>query len=153
MDIDTDPIFTDFEEEKPTVLLADDNEPTLALLREYFVKANEKGHLACNIILASDGQEAIDLIDTLHPEIVICDIRMSKKNGFEVLEHFNNWSRKQNPYCFFCFISNMEEEKAHAFKEGVDGFLAKKALDYFPFTLQLKSWLRLVAFERKYGGL
>jgi CheY-like chemotaxis protein len=149
--MDTDPIFTDIEEIKPIVLLVDDNAPTLELLKEYFDTANEKGHLDCDIILACNGQEAIDLIDSRHPEIVICDIQMPKKNGFEVLEHFNNRSRKQNPYSFFCLLTNIEEEKAHAFRVGVDGFLAKKELNYFLFTLQLKSWLRLVAFERKYG--
>jgi CheY-like chemotaxis protein len=151
--MDTDPIFTDIEEKKPIVLLVDDSEPTLELLKEYFDTANVKGHLECDIISAHDGQEAVDLIDLWQPAIVICDIQMPKKNGLEVFEHFNNRSRKQNPYCFFCLLTNMEEERAHAFRVGVDGFLAKKELNYFPFTLLLKSWLRLVAFERKYGEL
>jgi CheY-like chemotaxis protein len=149
--MDTDPIFTEIEDEKSIVLLVDDNEATLELLKAYFDMANEKEQLDCEIISARNGQEAIDLIDLWYPEIVICDIQMPKKNGFEVLEHFNNCSRKQNPYCFFCLLTNLEEERAHAFREGVDGFLAKNELNYFPFTLLLKSWLRLVAFERKYG--
>ncbi len=37
----------------------------------------------------------------------------------------------------FVFL-NSEEDKARVFKEGADGFLAKKAIDYYPFTLQPK---------------
>jgi len=135
----------------PTIMLVEDNPPTMELVTEYFVLANEKGHLRCDTVQAKDGQEAINIIDIAQPDMILCDIQMPEKDGFEVLSHFNNWSRKHNPYCFFCFFSNSEEEKARAFKEGVDGFLAKKALDYYPLTLQLRSWLKLVAFERKYG--
>jgi CheY-like chemotaxis protein len=150
--MDVEPVTTQSKEKKPIILLVDDNKPTLELLHEYFSIANEKGHLECGIISAANGQEAIDLIDVSQPDIVICDIIMPVKNGFDVLEHFNNWSRQQNPYCFFCFFSNSDDEKSRAFNSGVDGFLAKKTVDYFPFTLQIKSWLKLVAFERKYGA-
>ncbi len=148
----TEPVTEKTKARLPTILLAEDHKPTLELLHDYFEVANEKGHLECDIISAANGQEAIDLIDISQPDIILCDIIMPLKDGFVVLEHFNNWSRQQNPYCFFCFFSNSEEEKTRAFNEGADGFLAKKGIDYYPFTLQLKSWLKLVAFERKYGA-
>jgi len=135
----------------PTILIVEDNPPTMELLKEYFILANEKGHLRCDTIQATNGQEAITIIDVAQSEIILCDIQLPQKDGFEVLSYFNKWSKIQNPYSFFCFFSNTDEEKARAFKEGADGFVAKKSLDYYPLTLQLRSWFKLVAFERKYG--
>ncbi|NQU65457.1 MAG: response regulator [SAR324 cluster bacterium] len=147
----TEPTADQSKTKLPTVLIVEDNKPTMELLKDFFVTVNKKRHLECDTITANNGQEAIDLIDIAQPEIVLCDINMPIKDGFEVLSHFNDWSRKNNQYCFFCFFSNAEEEKARAFKAGVDGFLAKKILDYYPLTLQLRAWLKLVAFERKYA--
>ncbi len=135
----------------PTILIVEDNELTMDLIREYFNVANKKGHLQCDIIEAFNGEEAIKILSIAQPEIILSDIQMPKVDGFGVLDHLNRCCRNQNPYCFFCFFSNTEEDKARAFKKGADGFLAKKGLDYFPLTLQLKSWLKLVAYERKYG--
>jgi len=66
-----------------------------------------------------------------------------------VLNHFNTFSKKQNLYCFFSFLSAAEEEKIRAFKEGAMGFMNKKDINYFVITLQIRSWLRLVELERK----
>lgn len=136
-------------QKKQTVLLADDNKQTVALIRKFFTKAQDRGDLDCEIIEAYDGEEAIQMLDIAQPEIILCDISMPRKNGFEVLKHFNNFSRVHNLYCFFCFLTSAKDEKIRAFKEGAMGFVAKDDINYFVMTLQLKSWLRLVELERE----
>jgi CheY-like chemotaxis protein len=137
------------KKKQPTILIADDNKQTIELLKKFFSKANERKDINCAIIEAYNGDEAIQMLDIAQPELILCDIGMPGKDGFEVLQHFNSFSRKQNQYCFFSFLSAAEEEKIKAFKEGAMGFINKKDINYFVITLQIKAWLRLAELERQ----
>ncbi|MGB3916008.1 MULTISPECIES: response regulator transcription factor [Thiothrix] len=61
-----------------TVLIADD-EPNILISLEYLMK--REGY---RVLLAHDGQEACDLIASEHPDMVLLDVMMPKKTGFEV---------------------------------------------------------------------
>lgn len=133
----------------PTVLIVEDNKQSMVLFKKFFEKAKQRGDIQCEVIEAFDGDEAIQLIDIANPELILCDISMPKKDGFEVLNHFNNFSKKQNAFSYFCFLTGAPEEMSRAFKAGVMGFIAKQDVNYFVMVLQLKTWLRLAQLERK----
>lgn len=61
-----------------TVLIADD-EPNILISLEYLMK--REGY---RVVVAHDGQEACDLIAREHPDMVLLDVMMPKKTGFEV---------------------------------------------------------------------
>ena len=61
-----------------TVLIADD-EPNILISLEYLMK--REGY---RVVLAHDGQEACDLIARECPDLVLLDVMMPKKTGFEV---------------------------------------------------------------------
>jgi PAS domain S-box-containing protein len=62
------------------VLVADDHE----LFREGLISLlNQEPYLKI-VGEASDGQEAVDMARTLHPDIMICDVTMPKLNGVQV---------------------------------------------------------------------
>ncbi len=61
-----------------TVLIADD-EPNILISLEYLMK--REGY---RVVVAHDGQEACDLIEREHPDLVLLDVMMPKKTGFEV---------------------------------------------------------------------
>lgn len=63
---------------KQKILLADD-EANIRLLGEKLLK--EAGY---EVVLAANGDEAIEKAISEHPDLVITDIRMPHKNGFEV---------------------------------------------------------------------
>jgi len=68
--------------EKPTILLIED-EPFLAsILQLKLEKENFK------VIRAADGEEALTLLmeQGIKPDLVLLDLILPKKNGFEVLE-------------------------------------------------------------------
>ncbi len=61
-----------------TILIADD-EPNILISLEFLMK--REGY---NVILARDGQEAIDAIVKHLPDLVLLDVMMPIKTGFEV---------------------------------------------------------------------
>ncbi len=140
---------SEYQNNKPTVLIADDNDQTRALLKRFFEKANERGDLSCDIIEATNGGEAIQMLDIAQPELILCDISMPERDGFEVLNHFNAFSKENNLFCFFAFLSASNEEKKKAFNSGAMGFLSKEDINYFIITPLLKSWLQLASLERE----
>jgi CheY-like chemotaxis protein len=66
------------EGRKPTILLVDDDAETRALLKG--VLEDEGIHV---VGAASDGAEAVELADSLLPEVVLMDLRMPRMGGFE----------------------------------------------------------------------
>ncbi|HPQ23847.1 MAG: response regulator [Gammaproteobacteria bacterium] len=61
-----------------TVLIVDD-EPNIVLSVEFLMK--REGH---TVLTAGDGQEALDVLAAKHPDLMILDVMMPRKNGFEV---------------------------------------------------------------------
>jgi DNA-binding response OmpR family regulator len=61
-----------------TILLADDNPQILGMLA---ARLEKRGYL---ILTAGDGEEALDLARTRAPALVILDVMMPRKNGWEV---------------------------------------------------------------------
>jgi CheY-like chemotaxis protein len=62
-------------------LVVDDEEPARYLMRRLL---EEEG---CDVIEASTGRDALQLIRTEHPEIVFLDLLMPDMLGFEVAAH------------------------------------------------------------------
>ncbi len=62
----------------PNILIADDNEQIVSILSEY---ANKEGFQAAS---AYDGEEALDVFSKKQFDIVLLDVMMPKKDGFEV---------------------------------------------------------------------
>jgi CheY-like chemotaxis protein len=129
------------------ILIAEDNKQTMQLMFRYFSKANERGDIVCELYKAFDGEEAIQKIEEEEPDLILCDIEMPKKNGFQVLEHFNE-TKASKPFMFFAFCSASQDERIKAFKMGAMGFISKNKIDYFVTTLQIQAWLKLASLER-----
>jgi len=62
------------------VLIADD-EPNIVISLEYLMK-----RAGYEVSVARDGQEAIDAIRRERPQLVLLDVMMPKKSGFEVCQ-------------------------------------------------------------------
>jgi DNA-binding response OmpR family regulator len=62
------------------ILIADD-EPNIVISLEYLMK--REGH---EVLIARDGQQAIDAILRDRPDLVLLDVMMPLKTGFEVCQ-------------------------------------------------------------------
>ncbi len=85
----------------------------------------EQGHI---VVTAIDGQDAIEKIEEHQPSLLLLDLLMPRKDGYDVLRHI----REKN-YAFpVLMLSNMSEPKAEAQCRslGAKDFIIKSTLDY-----------------------
>ncbi len=104
---------------KKTVLIVEDDE----FLRSLTAKRLEKENYAIEV--AVDGENAISVLDTLKPDVILLDLLLPGKDGFEVLKKIRSSEAvKTVPVVIFSNLGQKEDiEKAKAL--GVDDFLIK----------------------------
>ena len=61
-----------------TILLVDDNAQNLELLQAYLEE------LGCGTATATDGAEAIELIEQDQPDLILLDVMMPRMSGFQL---------------------------------------------------------------------
>jgi len=63
-----------------TILIVDDDTNLLSLMVEYLSKFNDR------VLRASDGVQALELLEKEHVSLLLTDIRMPRMNGFELVK-------------------------------------------------------------------
>jgi CheY-like chemotaxis protein len=102
--------------EKLAVLLIDDNVGLLALFTRY---------LALGPYLvrgASSAEEGMAIANDWHPDIIILDVMMPDRDGWEVIRHLRRTEAGKEAHIIICSVVN-DPELAIAL--GADGFLPK----------------------------
>ena len=74
----------------PNILIVEDEEAIRRVLKKVLIEDDSKN----NIIEATDGSEAIIKIKSENLELVICDIKMPKKDGMDVLNFLKSYDDK-----------------------------------------------------------
>ena len=80
--------------EKITVLISDDNREFAKTLCDYLEKDDEIEVVG----MAKDGEEALSIITTLKPQVVLLDVIMPHLDGIGVLEKLNAMNLDNPPY-------------------------------------------------------
>ena len=73
---------------------------------------------------AGDGLEAVQAFRTHHPDVVVLDLRMPKKNGIETIQQLREEFGPVRILIFSNYASG--DEVFQAFKAGAAGFVAKE---------------------------
>jgi DNA-binding response OmpR family regulator len=103
------------------ILVADDDPVTTALIKA----AAEAEGFEC--LTASDGIEALKLIESTSPDVLILDVSMPGYNGFEVLSQVKEMPG--GPKTMMLTASRREEDAVRGFDLGAEDFVSK------PFNL------------------
>ena len=106
--------------DKIEIIIADDH----MMIREGLKQLLELDGTMKVIAEANDGEECLNLLNKkIHPDILLLDINMPKKNGIEVLEYI-----KQNKIPVKVSILTVHNEVEYLLKAvdiGIDGYLLK----------------------------
>ena len=81
--------------EKITVLIADDNQEFSMTLATYLKNQEDMTVIG----RAKDGNEALDMIPNLMPDVVLLDVIMPHLDGIGVLEKLNMIKMNKKPIC------------------------------------------------------
>src|SRR3989338_7597751 len=113
---------------KPTILICDDEEG----IRESFKLILEEG---CDLKFATNGLEALEMLKTLSPRLMLLDIKMPKMHGMEILKQV----KKLKPKLPVIIVTGYQsvEMSQEALKNG--------AADYIPKPFDSKQITKIVS--------
>ncbi|HVE79067.1 MAG TPA: response regulator [Gemmatimonadaceae bacterium] len=108
------------EQSLPSILVVDDNQDNTEIVRQYL---ETKGY---PVTAAHDGDEALAVFETLRPAIVLLDVMMPGRDGWEVCRIM-----KQHPELGravrVVMVTALDdlEDKREALQSGADDYLEK----------------------------
>ena len=106
------------------ILIVDD-EPNIVMTLEYtFKKCNYE------VFIARDGQEALDILKTNFPDVIILDIMMPMVDGFATLEQIRKDANLQHTKVLFLSAKNKESDIEKGLALGADAYMTK------PFSIK-----------------
>lgn len=131
--------------EIPQLLLVEDNEDVITYIKSCI---NED----YNIEVARDGQEGIEKAFELIPDIIISDLMMPRKNGFEVCRTLKHDEKTSHIPIILLTAKATQEDKIEGLETGADAYMMK------PFQkIELKTRVKKlienrIALQAKYKG-
>lgn len=100
------------------IVLAEDN-TTLSLLLKF--RLEKEGY---ELLMAVDGKEALELIESEEPDLILTDIMMPFVSGLEVISHVRLKLDVDTPIIVFS-SAGQEEMVLKAFNLGANDFMGK----------------------------
>ncbi len=102
-----------------TILVADD-EPNIVISLEYLLQ--REGYV---VIVAKDGQEALDVIARDKPDLVLLDVMMPNKSGFEVCQAVRADEALRHTRILMLTAKGRETDVAKGLALGADAYMTK----------------------------
>ncbi len=102
-----------------TILVIEDNADILENLEELLILSDYE------VLTASNGCAGIDLAQKEIPDLILCDITMPKKNGYEVLEALKSQISQHSIPFIFLTANAQEKDIAMGKSSKADYYITK----------------------------
>ncbi len=106
----------------PKVLIVDD-EPHIRLLLEQTLEELEDEGV--ELLVADNGESALEMIKSERPEIVFLDVMMPRMNGFDVCSAVKNELMVDNVYIVLLTAKGQEFDRQKGSQSGADIYMTK----------------------------
>ena len=118
------------------VLVVDDVAANVELLKTLLTR---EGYA---VVTASDGEEALEMVASAHPDLVLMDVLMPKLSGYDVCERIkHNPATRLTPVVLITALHE-RERKIQGINAGADDFLTKP-VDPHELRARVRSLVRL----------
>lgn len=117
---------------KPRILVVDDEQDIRELINFYLKKEGYQ------VFEASDGEEALDIVESEYIDLGIIDVMMPNMDGFELVEAIKEF--KELP-CVMLTARGETQDKLRGFSLGVDDYVVKP-FDPDELTARVKAILK-----------
>jgi CheY-like chemotaxis protein len=104
--------------QQPVVLVTDDHEDTRSLIRVFLTMRG------CSVIEAADGEEAVQIAETLRPDLILMDGFLPRLDGLGATRRIRALSDGHTPIVFICGRAE-PSFRARALEAGCDEYLLK----------------------------
>jgi twitching motility two-component system response regulator PilH len=101
------------------ILVVDDVPSELEMIGRILKKAGME------VVVATNGEEAIARIQETAPDLVILDVVMPRMNGFEVIRELRGDRKTSKLPVVFCSQKNTEIDKTWGIDLGADAYITK----------------------------
>jgi CheY-like chemotaxis protein len=96
---------------------------------DQFIREMYQAYLAgkgYTIAIAADGDEALEVAKSFHPDLIFLDIMMPKKNGLEVLKILREDPSYGCTTCRIVLLTNLGDNTiGQKFEKQIDGYAIK----------------------------
>lgn len=124
-----------------TILLVDDNAQNLELMHAFL------DELPCHIQTASDGVEAIEMIEHHCPDMLILDVMMPRMSGFEVCLKVKSQPSTRNTVVIMVTALNEVSDYERAVECGTNDFITKP-VNKLELLTRVRTLLELALVKR-----
>ena len=112
------PFVNQASAEKPLVLIAEDNADVVAYLASCLATDYR-------LAVAKDGQECEEMAFNIIPDLIVTDVMMPRKDGFEVCENLKNDERTSHIPIVMLTAKADTDSKLEGLERGADAYLMK----------------------------
>src|SRR5262245_30839452 len=103
----------------PTILVVDDSPTELRLVTGALQKQGYQ------IVTASDGDQAVAKAAATRPDLIVLDVVMPKKNGFQVCRELKTTPETQDIKVLLLTSKNQATDRFWGMKQGADEYMTK----------------------------
>jgi len=101
------------------ILVVDDSPTTLRLVTKTLATT---GH---QIITAGDGEEAVQKAETEHPDLMVLDVVMPHKNGYQVCRQLKTNATTRTIKIILLTSKDQQADRFWGMKQGADAYITK----------------------------
>ena len=127
---------SDIDVSSSRVLIADDIQQNRELLEAYLT---DEGY---EILMASDGQQTMQLVDKHQPDLILLDIMMPRMSGYEVCSQIKGDPARRGIMVLIVTALNETGDIEKAVNAGCDDFLTKP-VNRLELRTRVRSLLRV----------
>mgnify|MGYP006164457053 CR=1 FL=1 len=107
------------------MILLFDDEPNIIISLEFSFKKNN-----FQVFIARDGQEALEILKTEQPDLIILDIMMPNVDGYATIEAVRKDEKLSNCKVIFLSAKNKESDIEKGMRLGANAYMTK------PFSIK-----------------
>lgn len=101
------------------LLLIDDDPNLILLVKDYL---EFRGY---NVDTAENGREALEILDNLIPDMIICDVMMPEMDGYTLVKHIREEPVTNRIPVLFLSAKGQTQDRVKGLNEGADVYMSK----------------------------
>jgi len=127
-------------EDKPTILIVDDEVRNIELQRAYLEPYNYK------ILTASNGKEALKTVAGNNIDLILLDVMVSGKDGFAVTKYLKSYEKTRVIPVILVTALSDKKDRVKGIEAGCDDFISKP-VDSSELLARVRSLLKVKAYN------